>query len=913
MIALLFTALLAQAVPDAWGDEAAYYKVDYLVQPEGARIEVGGMDFLPDGRLVLSTRRGQVWIVDDPLAADPAQAKFHLFAEGLQEGLGLTVVDGEIYVLQRSELSILRDKDGDGRCDEIETVSNQWGLSGNYHEFAYGLPRDPQGNFYVAFNVSFGDPWWHGRAPVFGRGWILQIAPDGTTLPFAMGFRSPAGLGTNAAGELFMTDNQGDWEPACPIHHVQEGRFYGHPASLQWTSDYDNGRVMPSDTVPPKRERENAAAWIPYDWSRSAGQILCDRTGGKFGPFGDQLFVAELTNGLVVRADLEKVRGEYQGAVWLFRQHIGSAVRLCFAKDGTLFCGMTDRGWGGQPPGDGVARVRWTGVVPMEMQHVRLRQDGFEIEFTEPVKAGAAIDPSKMLVQQYDYNWWWEYGSPVQREKKLPVGKATLSPDRRKLVLSDVALEPARMARFRLDGVVSESGKPLLHDEVAYTINQLPGGPATKEKIARVVEPPPEREGSGAGILFLCEGDALDAWKQEGWQQSEVQLDPADPTKLVLVAPKPPEPPEPPKSGDEPKPGDPPPKPPDPPDVLTNIGAEHPSELVSRFEFGDCDVHVDFMLPKGGNSGVYLMGRYEIQLRDSAGVKDLGFGDCGGIYEGRGETNTWRGKAPMFNAFRGPGQWHGMDIRFRAPRFDASGKKVQNAIVERVMIDDTLMQENVEVTDVTGGALEGEVPLGPLRLQGDHGNVAFKGIRVRAKNLPADADGWTRIFDGKTLDGWQISDNGQWKVENGEIVGTGPASHLFSPRGDYKNLEFRAKAKISDEGNSGMYFRVTYGPGWPAGYEAQINSTGPDPVRTGSLYNLDKIRARLIPADTWFTQHVICRDEPGGVHVVIELNGVKVVDYIDKDRKHALGHVALQQHNDGSVVHFKDLEVRELK
>ena len=81
-------------------------------------------------------------------------------------------------MLQRTELSRLRDTDGDGTCDAIDTLTNDWGVSGNYHEFAYGLPRDAAGNWFIALNVSFSDPkWWHGRSPVRWRGWVLQIAP----------------------------------------------------------------------------------------------------------------------------------------------------------------------------------------------------------------------------------------------------------------------------------------------------------------------------------------------------------------------------------------------------------------------------------------------------------------------------------------------------------------------------------------------------------------------------------------------------------------------------------------------------------------------------------------------------------------------------------------------------------------
>ncbi|MCK6445939.1 MAG: DUF1080 domain-containing protein [Planctomycetes bacterium] len=896
-------ALLAFSAPDAAAapaqvadvDESAYYSVDYLVPPDGSRVEVGGMDFLPDGRLVVSTRRGQVWLVSNPLAADPKDAKFALFAEGLQEGLGLRVVDGKIHLVQRSELSVLSDTDGDDRCDRIDTLCDDWGVSGHYHEFAFGLPRDPLGNFYVSLNVSFGDPqWWHGRSTVPYRGWVVQISPDGKLTPFASGFRSPAGIGANAEGEIFVTENQGDWMPACPLFHVEKGGFYGHPASLAWTDEYVAAGKKPTDTDPPDVPRKPAALWIPYDWARSAAEMAVDSTGGKFGPFAGQMFISELTNGLVLRADLERVQGVWQGAILPFRQHVGSAVRLKFADDGTLFCGFTDRGWGGQAPGDGIARIRWTKRQPLEIEHVRLVPDGLRVEFTKPLAETAGMLPAHH-VQSYDYDYWWEYGSPVRHAKELTPANIAKSADGKALILGGLGLEAGTVVRVKLGSIVAKDGTPLLHDEFAYTINQLVDGPRSDVLVAKRVEPPAVRERWEEGMLFLTDGDALDAWRGDGWRAARsVELDGAEPRRLAATFPKP----------DTDERGF----------VLTNVGADAPAalhDLESRFAFGDVDLHVDFMLPKDGNSGIYLMGRYEVQLRDSAGKSPLESGDCGGIYAGEG----FDGSAPLFQGFRGAGEWHGLDIRFRAPRFDASGKKIANAKFERVLIDDVLLQENVEVPGPTHGGVGGpggEVAFAPLRIQGDHGPVAIRGVRVRAKT-PPDDQGWTRIFNGKNLDGWQISDGGKWKVVDGAIVGTGPASHLFSPRGDYRNVEFRAKVKINGGGNSGMYFRAAFGPGWPAGYEAQVNSTfPPDPQRTGSFYNHVPIKTRLVPPDTWFTQHVICRDEADGVRVIVEVNDVVVVDTLDKERKFASGHVALQQHHDGSVVTYKDLEIREL-
>ncbi len=876
-------ALATQLVPNQVGaDESAYYTVDHLVPPEGAVIEVGGMDWMPDGRLVVSTRRGQVWLVENALAADPKEARFHLLAEGLQEGLGLSVVEGELFVLQRSELSRLSDVDGDDFVDRIDTISNQWGNSGHYHEFAFGLPRLADGSFYISLNVSFGDPqWWHGRSTAPYRGWVMRISPEGTVSPFASGFRSPCGLGTNADGDLFVTENQGDWMPACPIFHVQEGRFYGHPASLRWTSEYEDVDRIPSDTTPPDRERADAAVWIPYDWSRSAGNLVADLTGGRFGPFERDLFVAEMTNGYVLRAQLERVQGEYQGAVFPFRRQVGSAVRLLFAPDGTLFAGLTDRGWGGQAPRSGIARLRWTGVVPMEVQRIHLLQDGFELTFTRPLASG--LDPGQVSLQQYDYDWWWEYGSPLRHITDVAVEAVELAADLRTAIVRAPALRAGMVARIKLSGVVGEGGLPLLHDELAYTVNQLPEGPRQSVHVAKLVPPPPPRESSHEGTLMLMQTDALDAWTGEGWSVGDVALDPEDPAKLVRKEPPVAE------------------EPPDrhSPQTLSTLDAAGPAQLTSRFEFGDLDLSFDFLVTAGGEGALFLMGRYGIRIGDGA------------LLGGEG----WPQRAPDFDAFRGPGEWHYLSVRFQAPRFDESGRRLSDARLQRVMIDDVLLHDELDLGGPSLGApLSGEAPRGPLVIRSELGAVAVRHLVVRDRTPPPSGDeaGWVRLFDGTTLDGWTISGGAEWRVERGEIVGNGPAGHLFSPRGDYRNLELRARCRISDGGNSGMYVRAAYGEGWPQGYEAQINSTHEDPVKTGSLYGRSTVLAQLIAPDTWFTQQISCRDEPEGVRITVRVSGVVVNEFLDPERTFASGHVALQQHHEGSVVRYTEVEVREL-
>jgi hypothetical protein len=161
--------------------------------------------------------------------------------------------------------------------------------------------------------------------------------------------------------------------------------------------------------------------------------------------------------------------------------------------------------------------------------------------------------------------------------------------------------------------------------------------------------------------------------------------------------------------------------------------------------------------------------------------------------------------------------------------------------------------------------------------------LIFPACAEEKKKEEKNEEGWVQLFNGKDLTGWKThpKNPGDWKVEEGAIVGRGPVSHLFSEKGDYENFRYRIEAKISDKGNSGQYFRTEFGPGFPRGYEAQINSTHSDPVRTGSLYSFVKITEMLVPPDTWFTQEVIA----DGNHLLIKVNGKPTVDFVDAKKR----------------------------
>jgi hypothetical protein len=192
--------------------------------------------------------------------------------------------------------------------------------------------------------------------------------------------------------------------------------------------------------------------------------------------------------------------------------------------------------------------------------------------------------------------------------------------------------------------------------------------------------------------------------------------------------------------------------------------------------------------------------------------------------------------------------------------------------------------------------------------------------------LPADDKkdndkGWVQLFNGKDLTGWEThpKDQAKWEVKDGMIVGTGKVGHLYSKRDDYENFRYRVEAMINDHGNSGQYFRTKMQPGFPPGYEAQINATHSDKIRTGSLYpSFGKLSAddskkilvfkQLHKPDEWFTQEVIAV----GNHIIIKVNDKTTVDFVDKANTYMKGRFAIQQHDPGTVIKVRKIEVKEL-
>jgi len=477
-----------QATNAAAGNEAAHYKLVTIPQPADCVLEVGGLAFRPDGKLLACTRRGEVWLIHNPLEEDPTRIKFTRFATGLHEALGLSVIDNNtVYSAQRPELTKLVDKDGDGVADEFTTICDKWGVSGDYHEFAFGPARDKDGNFYITLNVGFGGGH-QAKAP--WRGWCMKITPKGEMEPFAYGLRSPNGIAFDPNGDLFYCDNQGEWVVSNKMHHLKKGKFYGHQAGLRWVKDspfagkvpekvafgmlYDGQKGAGANAPDGYPDLDPPCIWFPYGrMGKSVSQPTWDTTGGKFGPFAGQCFVGDQTNSVVMRVSLEKVNGVHQGACFPFRSGLQCGVnRVAFAPDGSLFAGQTNRGWGslgGKPYG--LQRLVYTGNEPFEMHHITLTKNGFDVTFTKPLDPKSVAAPGSMSSYTYTYNS--QYGGPEVDRRPEQILEPILSKDGKTLSVDGATLKKGRVYEIQLDGVRSSAGERLLHSDAYYTLNEL--------------------------------------------------------------------------------------------------------------------------------------------------------------------------------------------------------------------------------------------------------------------------------------------------------------------------------------------------------------------------------------------------------------------------------------------------------
>lgn len=500
-----FTTVFAQETPK----EEDFFRINKVRVPEGPILEVGGLVTLPNGDLGVSTRRGEVCIVENPTSAKPYWRRF---AYGLHEILGIAYKNGAIYVAQRGELTKLTDKDQDGKADVYETIY-AWPLSGHYHEYSFGPKLMPDGTFMVTGNVAFGDEeWWRAESRVPMRGWAMNITEDGKMSPYAAGFRSPAGIGS-IDGQFYYTENQGDWVGSGGLWKVNKGDFMGHPASLRWTnlpnspvklqsdffySQMDERRIKNEQgryIKPENRVNETfktlfemkkvfpelrlPSVWLPYGILGISSAEPVKIPANTFGPFAGQILVGDQGMSIISRIFMETVKGEEQGAAFLFRKGFRSGVlRLEWGTDGSLFVGETNRGWGSAgDANEGLERLVYNNKTPFEMKAVRAMPDGFEVEFTMPVDRKSAEDLASYNAESFIYKYHPVYGSPPVNTEKLKISGVKVSADGLKARIIVQNLRQYYIHTLTLDGLRSQDGfYSLVHPVAYYTLNQIPDG-----------------------------------------------------------------------------------------------------------------------------------------------------------------------------------------------------------------------------------------------------------------------------------------------------------------------------------------------------------------------------------------------------------------------------------------------------
>lgn len=459
------------------------------LRPEGFEPMVAGLDWTDDDRLAVLTtgsvspggwvenpEPGEVFLLDNVTGeTSKDQVTYEKVATDLFNPLGIAVIDDSIYVSERDKLTELTDPDGDGFYDDHRTVA-EWPFGGNFHEFAFGLLHDDD-YFYVNLSVAINnggattDP-----QPAPNRGTAIRVDRETGEIEYvAGGLRTPNGMVKGPDGELFVMDNQGAWLPSSKLVHIEQGKFFNHftnPAG-------------PFDDQPVSAP----ALWVPQNEignSPSAPVQLED------GPYEGQLVFGDVTYGGLQRGFLEKVEGEYQGAVFRHSAGLEAGVnRTVVGPDGAIYVGGIGEGGNWSEPGKlryGLQKLTPNGEDAFDMTEMRVTKKGFEVEYTQPLSAETvakiAEDPNAAFrMDHWRYVPTRNYGGPKIDERPLFVAGAKVSRDRTKVTLTVDGLEPGRVVHLRSPRPFADAeGRELWNTEAWYTLNAIPGHKAPAEQ-----------------------------------------------------------------------------------------------------------------------------------------------------------------------------------------------------------------------------------------------------------------------------------------------------------------------------------------------------------------------------------------------------------------------------------------------
>jgi len=901
------------------------------IRPEGFEPKVGAMCFLPDGRLAIGTfdplQRDDRSLPDidskepDKLyailnwdAEDQSKIEVVEIATDLYEPSALCVHEGELYVAHRKKVERLRDIDNDGYFETHELIADGW-EGWNYHQFVFGL-LPHKGKLYAALSTAMAPPAWEGMQDNAGpngpmRGGLIEIDIESkTAFVIAGGLRTPNGLGVSPDGALVYLDNQGTWMPTSTLAEIIPGRFYGH---------YNNANFVPNlaerfpngghPSVYADRPRTPPALWLPQNEVVNSPTQPLPITSG---PFKGQMLVGELTAGGVRRVFLERVNGQLQGALFRFTQGLESGVnRMAWAPDGSLIVAGIGAGgnWNWRGTQFGLQRLTPNGERVLEFQSVIATPTGFDVCYLEPAQGQSADVVSGYSVTSWTYEPTARYGGPKvdQRTHRVTINRG-FHGVRDQLIVDD--LEPGRVYHI-VAHTYEGKGHELWSTEAWYTLNQIP-----REYEPFDIDIAPETPNhDGVGIGVLPPADAVTLIARSTGAAMRYANRPYPMTNATQD------------------------------DLLNAQGymsvGNGSGDLSSTTSFGDARIHIEWLSPPGGsgqmagNSGVYLQGKYELQVLGSKpGDEPLQANEAGAFY------NI---KPADTNASYGPGEWQAYDIWFRAARFDDNGNKTQNARAT-VYWNGMLIHDDIELPHPTGSQrAAGEAPapgldrmIGPLVLQ-DHATRAEGPVRYRnawiapLDDAPAPTPGaWTRLFEDTDESDWLIrGGRATYERKDGVLVGTSVPNSpntFYTTKKTYADFELIYEFRVHPELNSGVQIRsaimggVDNRDGNLQGYQIEIDpapraySAGIyDEARRGWLHPMHTTPSprRAFRPGEWNTVRVVAH----GDTIRTWINGVPAAEIFDAMT--AKGHIGFQVHDVGGredplKVEFRNARIRDL-
>lgn len=449
--------------------EDAPYVIDTLAAPDDnpykSWMRFTGLDFFQDGRAALSTWNGDVWVVSG-IDAKLESLKWKRFATGLNNPMGVKIIDGVVHTIGRDQITKLHDLNNDGEADFYENINNDCILTTNFHEMCFDLQTDKDGNFYYTKGSSI---WAGEQRATAHSGSFIKVSKDGSQFEvLCRGLRAPNGIGIGPNGELTCSDNQGNWIPACPINLLKKDAYFGWVGQGQKAEDF--------------KTPDKPLCWIPYSMDKStSGQIWNDAANTKWGPFAGRMLTTSYDCWLLT-VFIDRIDGDAQGGVVKFPLKFASGMmRPRFnPADGQLYIAGL-KGWSSSAARDcQFARVRYTGkplCMPLE---AHLTKTGFEVLFSDKLDAASAADKQLVSAEWFNIVRTSNYGSPdfsVSDPKKkareqLEISELKLKDDGKTLVVSIANLKPVTNVVLKFN-LKSAAGAAVKYD-LAYTINRMP-------------------------------------------------------------------------------------------------------------------------------------------------------------------------------------------------------------------------------------------------------------------------------------------------------------------------------------------------------------------------------------------------------------------------------------------------------